>query len=49
MSYHGYLIRTTLTGDVHIEKGGHHIAWATDIDDAKRQIDELRSTTEAGQ
>lgn len=48
-AYRGYLIRWTIftldkpDNRMWIEKDGHLICWANDVDDAKRKIDEVAS------
>lgn len=39
-AHKGYLIKKTMHGFA-ISKDGHHIAWASSLEDAKKQIDGL--------
>lgn len=39
--YKGYRIGSTLMGETFIEKGGHHISWANNVQAAKKIIDML--------
>ena len=41
MSYKGYLILKTLTGEIYIQKDGQLIGWAKDEASAKSEIDFL--------
>ena len=41
MSYKGYLIRQTLTGDYFVERSGQLICWAMSEAHAKELIDEI--------